>query len=199
MSKRNEFSDQVLIDMLRNGSMEVHDEAFTIIYEEHKDYCTRFMIKKFGAREDIKDIYHDAVLVICECVNKPGWQLTCKIQTFMNSVCFHKCLTKFGNPKVALVPEDDIIDIIADIAETYFPMEASLNTERVGIIITVLEDEKNTSAICREIIIRSWFKRQSPEVITRIMSYKNTDALKNQKSRCLTALKKGVFKILNRH
>ena len=96
------------------------------------------MKSKFGDREEIKDIYQDAVIVLRENVNKPGWELTCTIQTYLNSICYYQGLTVFGKPKISPGSEDDI----EEITDWFLPMEESLNAERVRIILSILNDKR---------------------------------------------------------
>lgn len=185
--------DQELIASVRNGSEKDRYNALGIIYTKHKAKCIGFVLSKFGERSGFEDIYHNAFIVFCEKLNNPRFELICQIQTFLNRVCYNQCLTAYGKPKTALVPEDDI----GDITEEYFyPMEEPLNSERISIMVSILNDSPKTTDICREIIRRFWLQEQSLEQIAKAMEYKNTDVVKNRKSYCLATLKKEVFEKL---
>lgn len=192
MDRNNSFSDQELINMLRNGSNEKQAQAFEIIYLNHKKYCIGFMKSKFGEREELMDIYHNAVIVFRENVNKPEWQLTCRIQTFLNSICFHQGLTAFGKPKISLGPDDDI----EKITDWFPPMEESLNAERVRIIVSILNDKTKTTEICYNILTRRFYLNQLYEIISHAMGYKNARTAITRGYTCMEILRKEVNKRL---
>lgn len=174
--------------MLRNGSNEDQAQAFEIIYLNHKKYSIAFMKSKFGEREELMDIYHNAVIVFRENVNKPEWQLRCRIQTFLNSVCFHQGLTAFGKHEKKLVPEDDA----EEITDWLLPMEESLNTERVRIIVSILNNKTKTTEICYNILTRRFYLNQSYEIISRAMGYKNARTAINRGYICMENLRKEI-------
>jgi hypothetical protein len=192
MDSNNIFSDPVLVDMLRNGSTAEQTKAFEIIYVSHKKYCIGFMKSKFGDREEIRDVYQNAVIVLREKANNPEWELTCRIQTYLNSICFHQGLTAFGKPRVTLVPEDDI----KEIPEWYLPMEETLNADRVKVIVGVLNDKNKTTRICYEILTRRLYQNQSYEIISREMEYNNARTAITRSHKCLENLRKEVLKIM---
>lgn len=75
-------SDSELIEMLKESS-----DALSMVYEKHKEYCINFMKSMYDNRDEVKDIYQDAVIVFYENAIKPGFNLTCSIQTYLNSIC----------------------------------------------------------------------------------------------------------------
>ncbi len=193
MNGNNIFSDPELIQMLRNGSDTEQTEAFEIIYLNHKKYCTSFMRSKFGEREEIKDIYQNAMIVFRENINKPGWGLKCSIQTYLNSICFHQGLTAFGKSRITLEPGDDV----EEISDWCIPMEETLNTERVKVIVNILNDKKKTTEICYEILTRRLYRNQSYEIISQEMDYNNARTVITRNYKCLQSLKKEVFNVLS--
>jgi len=62
-------------------------DALSMVYEKHKEYCINFMKSMYDNRDEVKDIYQDAVIVFYENAIKPGFNLTCSIQTYLNSIC----------------------------------------------------------------------------------------------------------------
>lgn len=193
MNSNNIFSDQELVQMLINGSHTDQSEAFEIIYLNHKKYCTAFMRSKFGEREEIKDIYQNAMIVFREKVNDPAWELKCSIQTYLNSICFHQGLTAFGKPRIPLEPGDDA----EEITDWLLPLEETLNTERVKVIVSILNDKNKTTEICYEILTRRLYRNQSYEIISREMDYHNARTVITRNYKCLQSLKKEVFNMLS--
>src|ERR1700679_374904 len=59
-----------------------------------RDYCISFM-QRMGSgidRELVKDIYHDALIVLYEKAKGGEFTLTCSLQTYLNSVCRNQLL-----------------------------------------------------------------------------------------------------------
>jgi RNA polymerase sigma factor (sigma-70 family) len=188
MDRINDYSDQELIEMLRNGSTDEQAKAFEIVYLKHKKYAIGFMRSKFGDREEIQDIYQDAVIVLRENVNKPDWELTCSIQTYLNSVCYYQGLTAFKNARKKVEPEDEIIEIL----DWLQPMEESLNDERKKLIVSILEDKAKTSEICYDILTRRFYQNQSYKIIALAMEYKNERTAINRGHVCMEKLREEI-------
>jgi DNA-directed RNA polymerase specialized sigma24 family protein len=65
------------------------------VYLQNKEYCLNFMKRKHQDFEAIKDIYQDAIIVLYENTRNPKFELTCSIQTYLNSICRNQLLTKY--------------------------------------------------------------------------------------------------------
>lgn len=185
--------EKQLVLMARNGNEKERKNAFGEIYRKCYLKCAGFLVSKFGQRTAIEDVVQNAVIVLKEKLDNQSFVLTCRIQTFLNTVAYNKGLTEFGKPKEQILAEDDI----EDITDEYFaPMEEPLNNERIKVVLSVLEDPDKTSDICREIISGFWLRQQLLEQIAAAMGYKNTDVAKTRKSYCLAKLKEEVVKLL---
>lgn len=185
MLRKHNYKDQKLIDMRRIGNESEKNEAFEIIYLNHKEYCTGFMRKIFGERKEIVDIYQDAVLILIENIHKPGWSLTCSIQTYLNTVCRNQGLTKFGKNKISY----NLDEISEQVSDTSLPFEESINDERIRIIVEILNNGTKTTIICKEILVRRFYENKSHEEIAKDLGYENADVVKQTHSRCLKKLK----------
>ena len=72
ISDLNGFSDNDLVEMIKESN-----EALTVVYKKHKEYCFNFMKTMFDDMDEINDIYQDAVIVFYEKVINPSFILSC--------------------------------------------------------------------------------------------------------------------------
>jgi DNA-directed RNA polymerase specialized sigma24 family protein len=92
------MTDIEKVTRLRND-----DRYFGEVYNDHRPYSMRFMSKIHKDHEVIQDVYQDAVIVLLENVKKPDFQLSCSIQTYLNSICRNQLLTSRGMYRCPLI------------------------------------------------------------------------------------------------
>lgn len=185
------YTDADLIRVLKETN-----DSIGILYKRHKNYCINFMKSMYMDHEEVKDIYHDAVIVFYEKINTPNFELTCSIQTYLNTVCRNQILKRINHSNRYKVtgPEDnnEILDKITDTLEEL----EGVNDERISVMKRVLLDMKVNSLKCYELLMRFWYKNHTMDEIARAMMFANADSAKNQKARCQKEFKIEVFKRL---
>ena len=191
-SDLNRFSDNDLVEMLKDSN-----EALTFVYNKHKAYCFNFMKTMFDDMDEINDIYHDAISVLLEKVQNPGFSLSCSIQTYLNSVCRNQVLLRLKKRnKQAFMRintgDEDFLENISDSVDDSIIIKNDL----INVLDEILTDMKIGASKCHEILTRFWFENQSMEKIAYYIDYTNADNAKNQKFRCQEKLKLEIFKRL---
>ncbi len=187
------YTDAQLIDFMRNG----HPDGLTYAYKYHREYCMNYMKSKYYDHEEIQDIFQDAVIVLYEKVQQSDFELTCSIQTYLNSICRNQIfirLKKAGK----FVQGDEETDNSSNSFLDWFEESDGVNHDRVKIIQRVLLEWKSQSLKCYEILVRFFYRKQSMSQIAYDLGYTNADNSKNQKARCQQKLKVEVFKRLRR-
>jgi len=187
------YTDAQLIDFMRNG----HPDGLTYAYKYHREYCMNYMKSKYYDHEEIQDIFQDAVIVLYEKVQQSDFELTCSIQTYLNSICRNQIfirLKKAGK----FVQGDEETDDSSNSFLDWFEESDGVNHDRVKIIQRVLLEWKSQSLKCYEILVRFFYRKQSMSQIAYDLGYTNADNSKNQKARCQQKLKVEVFKRLRR-
>ena len=165
------------------------DKFFTQIYNEYKDYSLRFLRKMHNDDDLLKDIYQDAVIVLFEKSKDPSFNLTCNIQTYINSVCRNQLLNKFKENSRFITKSDDFEPNVKDWFDEYDDEKES----RLNLLEKSLEKLKDKGEKCFEILKRFFYEKQSMDQIAVEMNYTNGDNVKNQKSRCQKKLKELVL------
>jgi RNA polymerase sigma factor (sigma-70 family) len=185
------FADADLINSLREGA-----DRLDLLYRRHKNYCINLMRSKFNYYKDIEDIYHDAVMVFYEKINTSGFELTCSIQHYLNSICKNQILKRVNHSNRyefnRLDENDDILESIIDTLEEL----DDVNNERIKVMKKVFEQMKETSSKCYEIMVRFWYKQHSMEKIATDLGYANARTVINLNGRCRKDFKTEVYKRL---
>jgi len=186
-------SDSELIELLKESN-----DALTIIYENHKEYCLNFMKKMFQDSDEIKDIYQDAVIVFYEKAITPHFQLTCSIQTYLNSICRNQVLVRVAklkkNASTSMMGNEGFLENLTD----WFDDSHQVNNDRVATLKGILAEMKESASKCYEILVRFFYQNQTMEKIAQTMEYTNAKNAKTQKYRCQEKLKSEMFKRLRK-
>src|SRR4051794_2906221 len=83
------LSDQQLVDLIAEDTAYLKCASLRT-----REYCMNFMQKMARGidPELLKDIYHDALIVLFEKARPGAFRLTCSLQTYLNSVCRNQLL-----------------------------------------------------------------------------------------------------------
>ena len=163
---------------------------FTKVYNEHKAYTMRFLSKMNGDVDLLTDLYQDAMIVLHQKAHDPKFELTCSIQTYINSICRNQLLNKLRENS-RFVSKDHEFD--ANITDWFDDPYDNEKEERLSRIEKAIERIKENGEKCYEILNRFFYRRESMDDIAVAMGYTNGDNVKNQKARCQKKLKELVI------
>lgn len=185
------YTDADLISVLKESA-----DGLDVLYRRHKSYCINFMKSMYKDHEELKDIYHDAIMVFYEKVNTPGFELTCSIQTYLNTVCRNQILKRVNHSnRYEINGSDENGDILESISDTLEELD-DVNNERIKVMKQVFEQMKETSSKCYEMLVRFWYKNQTMDSIAVNMQFAHSDSAKSQKAKCQKQFKTEVYKRL---
>ena len=181
-----EFIDLFKIDRL--GGIE-------LIYKKHKRYCIDFLLQYYPVRADIEEIYNDGVLVLHDKLLDPSFELTCSIQTYLNTICKNQLFKKINRQKQfsSLPDEFDSEDWFED-EPTQEP-----NVEReLEVLRLELNHMADSGKKCYELFQLVYFEKYSMAEIADLLGYTTAANASNQKYKCLQRLKKIMERTLGR-
>lgn len=203
------LSDAQLVKLIAEDS-----DYLSCVYAKTKDYCIKFMQKQCNGVDidEIRDIYHDAVLVLYDKAKTSSFVLTCAIQTYLNSICRNQLLNRFKDDgRVIPFPdsnkpegEDDEDDYIPGIKDWLPYSDFSINGEddenctRVRAIMKGLDIMKSDKGNCHELLSLVYWKNKSMQEIAEILDYKDEQNARNKAYKCREKLKELTFEILNK-
>jgi RNA polymerase sigma factor (sigma-70 family) len=148
--------------------------------------------------DEIKDIFQDALIVLYENVHKHGFNLTCSIQTYLNSICRNQVLVRLSAqkryPPVFIKGDEPFLVNITD----WFDDSNLVNNDRVAILKGILAEMKEKASKCYDILVRFFYQNQTMENIASALGYTNADNAKNQTYRCQEKLKAELFSKIRR-
>src|SRR6185312_2461290 len=94
--------------------------AIETIYRENYSAIKAFIIKNNGYTDDARDIFQEAMIIIFEKAKSGSFVLSCRLQTYLYSVCRRLWLKKLQNQhrfnpyferNLEMVPVKDALDL----------------------------------------------------------------------------------------
>ena len=163
-------------------------QYFTNIYNDHRGYSIGLMSKIHSDNQDIKDVYQDATMDLYEKLKSPDFQLTSSIQTYLNSICINKLLTK--HKKNSKMYKVDLEDYDSNITDWYNDLEYSQEKEeQLTTLESVLEIFKETSKQCHELLRMQYYENFNMNKIATLLGFSNAISAKSQASKCRVKLR----------
>ncbi len=189
--KTKTFSDSEIIELIKKDSSNLD-----LLYIKHKENCLNFMHTIHPVRVYNLDIYHDAIIVIFEKIVSDGFELTCAIQTYLNSICRNQLSTLLKKNRLTISSDKEFKEEITD----WYDNEIEISENKLKATIYALEKLKELGGKCYEILNRYYYGNQSMQIIAQALNYTNADNVKNQKARCkkkLNEIAETIYQKLN--
>jgi RNA polymerase sigma factor (sigma-70 family) len=184
------YTDREIVQLLKEDSSHLD-----LLWRKHKEYCMNFM-RRYNNNEDYnRDIFHDALIVFYEVVQRDSFELTCSIQTFLNSVCRNQLMVRLKKS----LKHEEITDEFDDSILDYLTPVENKGEQKLVALETALKKMKVLGGQCYEILQRFYYRNQSMEKIAFEMNYKNADSVKNQSARCRKKLREIAYEITSKH
>jgi RNA polymerase sigma factor (sigma-70 family) len=172
-------TEDEFIEAIRNNNEFIMNK----LYKTYYPMIEHFVVTNGGLAEEAKDIYQEAFIILYENLQEPDFQLTCKIKTYIYSVCRRLWLKRFSYKTKY---QGDLTD-----SEEFLPLEEDENIEEHDLLFGIMEDSLNKlGEPCRTILEDYYINDFNMVQIAAKMGYTNADNAKNQKYKCLMRLKK---------
>lgn len=180
--KTDDREEELLKGLAANDS-----NSIETIYRENYLTIQSFIVKNSGNSDDARDIFQEAMIVLFEKAKSGSFALSCRLQTYIYSVCRRLWLKKLQKqdrflPEVEIVkeivPVDDDLDLLEQTNRNFKLMEDTLL--RIG-------------EPCKSLLEAFYIGKKSMPEIAGSFGYTNADNAKTQKYKCLLRLKKLFF------
>ena len=185
----NKFSNLV---RMSSGSEELkkireNESYINQIYEGHRNYTLNYFSRSWSNIDEqtLNDAFQKSMIVLLEQSRKPTFELTCNVQTYLNSIVLNQLRNIKKKPVLVPLNDNEIDENIQD----WFDEFKDIGEERIKLLEEKLNKLKEMGGNCYEIIRRYWYKKQKLSQIAKEMGYTNADNVANQKSRCQRKLK----------
>jgi len=184
MSLKKEYSEENLIIGIKRDD----PQSLRYLYKAYFSMILHFITNNNGTEQEAKDIYQEAVIVLYEKLKDDNFELTCKIKTFVYSVCRRLWLKRLAEKNRFGGKVNDYEDFLS------FEEEGDAIDEQEHQYQMMTESMVQLGEPCKTILEDFYIKKMSMQQITSKMGYTNTANAKNQKYKCMLRLKKIFFK-----
>jgi RNA polymerase sigma factor (sigma-70 family) len=178
-----EINEQALLKGLANNDV----KAAETIYKDNFNMVQSFIINNNGSYDDAKDIFQEAMVALYEKAQDDSFVLTCKINTYIYSVCRRLWLKRFQQIVRYSGQIENLEETVA--VEEDLEIHEKRNTA-FGIMDKALA---GLGEPCKSLLEGYYVKKQDMQTLAKEFGYTNADNAKNQKYKCLMRLKKLFF------
>jgi RNA polymerase sigma factor (sigma-70 family) len=182
-----EFNEQLLLKGLANND----SRAVETIYKENFNVILAFILNNNGSADDARDIFQEAMIALYEKAQLESFVLTCKIQTYVYSICRRLWLKK-------LQQNGRYLYQVEGMKETVAVDEDVEEHERKNAEYAIMDRALNSlGEPCKSLLEAYYLQKKDMQQIAKEFKYTNADNAKNQKYKCLMRLKKLFFAQFN--
>lgn len=179
-------SDVELVERLRSG--ERVDEMIRILYREHYESLSWYILNNSGTRQDAEDIFQEVIVTFINLVDKNRFRGESSIRTFLFSLNRHIWLNEIKRRGRASAREEkfekkrdqEVMDVSHHIMDREGREEVLRLVEQLG-------------ESCRKILLLFYYENQSMKEILELMHYENEQVVRNKKYKCLKQLEKMIL------
>lgn len=171
-----------LLSAIRNND----EKALKILYQNNYYKVERYVMENTGTSNEAKDIFQEAFIALWRNIQLGRFQPEYEgsLDAYLFSIAKNKWLDHLRNVKrnqtVSITIESNGIENIQELTE-----EENRSLKNIKESLKLLGD------ICREVLKRFYYQRQSMRTIAEEMNWTEATA-RNNKYRCLQQLRKFV-------
>ncbi len=168
-----------LMQALRAGD----PTAYRQVYRDCYPSVSQFIRLHQGTEEDAQDIFQNALILLLEKIQDDTFQITCKLKTYLYSVCRYQWLNHLR--KVASVNEMAVQDHEAFIQINAVEDDVTPPADIEEVIAHI----KNLGKECEEILLSFYYQQLSYKEIGQNLGMSES-VVKQRRYRCMDRLKK---------
>ena len=181
------LTNSVLIEKLLSANPEDNEEAMTYLYASLYGKVRGFILNNKGQKEEVKDLFQDALLVFYKLVKQNKVTKETKVEAYIFSTCRNLWLKQLQKKKreVSFSVEEMDIPVEGILASEFFTVD------KTKLLKKVLAD---IGKGCQTILLAFYYEQQTMEEITENMNLSSVQIAKNKKYKCLKRLKTLISK-----
>jgi RNA polymerase sigma factor (sigma-70 family) len=177
------YSDEEILEGIRLRKAVVLE----FVYEECYPLIRNLVLKNSGEKEDVQDLFQDAMVILFKKVKDNGLTLQCTFKTYLFSICQHLWLQRLEKRKkdtsvfkrvsiTAELQEEELIEIYDDEEEKFRIYQKHFLS---------LDPE------CQQ-ILKLFLKKSTIREIADLLGYQTEEYTKVKKYRCKEELKRRI-------
>ncbi|GEO02913.1 hypothetical protein AAE02nite_05770 [Adhaeribacter aerolatus] len=176
------MTEEKILHELKNRN----ENTIRSVYQANWPMILQMVKVNNGNEAEAKDLYQDSMLDFLEKVWEEDFVLTCKIKTFIYSICRRKWLYRLRG-KVKFIDIETYTEVTEIAIE--IPEEAT----------DLPDDNQIMNAInqlgepCKSLLIGFYYEKLTMEQLAQKLNYKSLNVAKQQKFRCKDRLKNAIL------
>lgn len=180
---KSDFTEQALLKGLAKND----SKAIETIYKDNFNMVQNYILNNNGTYDEARDIFQEAMIALYEKAQSESFVLTCKINTYVYSICRRLWLKRLQQ----LGRYSNQIDGLEETVQVEEDLEIH---EKRNIDFAIMERALSSlGEPCRSLIEGFYIKKMDMQALSKEFGYTNADNAKTQKYKCLMRLKKLFF------
>ncbi len=155
-------------------------QAFMSLYDYYPS-VKKLILTNGGNNDDAKDVYQEALIIVCKKIRNTNFTLTSSLNTYLYSVCNYIWKDELKKRK-----KFQSIESLPAL-ETSIELDLEQTLENEKICKLAEQSLLTLGNRCREILKLFYFDSWSMEKISKKFNYKSEKTARNQKYKCLEA------------
>lgn len=169
-------------DQYIEGLIQEEDKILKAIYQNFAGRISHYILKNGGSAQDAKDVFQDALMIVLEKAQSPGFKLSSSFYTYLfsvNKLVWYN-LSRKKSRKDVTIPDDNTLKDDYNIEQDLINRELD-NIYRTNFL--------RLGELCRQ-LLSLFFERKTMTEIAQQLKLKNEHTARTRKYRCQANLKK---------
>ena len=157
------------------------------IYKDNYNMIQSLVLNNNGSADDAADIFQETMIVLYDKSKSAGFELTCKLKTYIYSISRRLWLKKLQLSQRTTYIYENTEDVVA--VEDEMDLHEKKNSE----FLIMEESLAKVGEPCKTLLEEFYIHKKQMQEIAEMFGYTNADNAKTQKYKCLVRLKKLFF------
>lgn len=176
------MTDIEIINLIRRSE---YKPAMKILYS-YLPVVKKFVQKNNGTRQEAEDVFQEGLVIFCNKLTNPSFELSCSINTYVYSVC--KLIWLDELKKKSKKIKSDFLPLI----DEHISNETQNDFDTDRPIKQAQEAVMMLGQKCKDILDLFYFKKFSMKDIALKLGFASEKVAKNQKFRCIEKAKQNL-------
>lgn len=174
------MSDLQVINSIKNGGQDEVNKSISSLYAQNYAKVERYLLAKGSTREQVKDIFQEAILVVFRKIRNGDFRGDSTVSTFLFAVCKIIWLKE-----VKRESQLGSLTSSLELADRELLDQPAYEPDRRIELADVI---KELGQECQEILVSFYYKKMSMMELKEKYRLDSIGAMKNRKYRCLKSL-----------
>ena len=168
------MTDKKIITLIKNGNRNRAIKELYNLYPKVK----KGVLSNGGTEDDAREVFHDSLVLLIEKIEKPDFELTSKLSTFLYGINHFSWMNKLRKQQKS--PETRWNDAIQVRAE-----EVDYDEEKDELLKSLAKVLDTVSEKCKKIITLFYYQKKKMTEIADELEFSSVNSAKTQKYKCM--------------